>query len=143
MVAKVTWKGGLEFDGDAKSGFSLDLSASANFGGAEEGFRPMELMALGLAGCTGMDVMSILLKKRQNVTAFEVHIHPEFADEHPRVWTQVHIEYLITGKDIDPKAVERAIELSSTTYCPAQNMLDDSISIESTYKIIETESVAA
>lgn len=137
MVAKVTWKGGMEFNGEAISGFSLDISASADVGGAEKGLRPMELMALGLAGCTAMDVISILRKKRQDVTEFEVRVQPEFANQHPYVWTKVHIEFLITGRDIDPKAVERAIYLSSSKYCPAQNILDESIEIDSVYKIIE------
>lgn len=143
MVAKVTWKRGLEFKGNTKSGFSLDLSASTEVGGLEDGFRPMELMALGLAGCTAMDVISILQKKRQQVTGFEVHIHPEFANEHPYVWTQVQIEYLITGRDINPKAVERAIELSFSKYCPAQNILDDSIKFDSIYQIVEADTVVS
>ncbi|MCH7662445.1 MAG: OsmC family protein [Chloroflexi bacterium] len=143
MVAKVTWKGGLDFNGDAKSGFSLDLSASAKVGGSEDGFRPMELMALGLAGCAAMDVMSILQKKRQHITDFEVHVHPEFADKHPYVWTQVQIEYRITGKDINPKAVERAIELSFSKYCPAYNMLNDSITFDSIYQIVEADTVVS
>ena len=143
MVLKVTWKGGLEFRGDAKSGFSLDLSASSKVGGLEDGFRPMELMALSLAGCTAMDVISILQKKRQQITEFEVHINPEFADEHPYVWTQVQIEYLITGTDVNPKAVERAIELSFTKYCPVYRMIAGSVKIESTYKIVEANKVAS
>lgn len=139
MVAKVTWKGGMEFGGDTKSGFSLDLSAARHVGGTEEGFRPMELMALGVAGCTAMDVISILLKKRQDVTDLEVHAHPEFAEGHPYVWTKIHIEYLITGNNVDPKAVERAIELSTTKFCPAQNMLDNSIEVVSTYEVREKD----
>lgn len=143
MVAKVTWKGGMEFTGDTHSGFSLHLSASTQVGGAENGFRPMELMALGVAGCAAMDVISILAKKRQDITDFEVLIHPEFADQHPYVWTKIHMEYIVTGKAVESKAIERAIELSSTKYCPAQNMLDDSIEILSTFKIIEANTMAA
>lgn len=143
MVLKVTWKGGLEFRGDAKSGFSLDLSASSKVGGLEDGFRPMELMALSLAGCTAMDVISILQKKRQQITEFEVHINPKFANAHPYIWTQVQIEYLITGTDVNPKAVERAIELSFTKYCPAHRMIAGSVKIDSTYKIVEADTVAS
>ncbi|MEK6256888.1 MAG: OsmC family protein, partial [Chloroflexota bacterium] len=100
-----------------------------------------ELMALGLAGCTAMDVISILTKMRQEVTGFQVQVHPTRTDRHPTVWTKVHIEYLITGKEVDPKTVERAIDLSSTTYCPAQNMLDENIEIVTTYEIFESDSV--
>lgn len=143
MVLKVTWKGGLEFRGDAKSGFSLDLSASSKVGGLEDGFRPMELMALSLAGCTAMDVISILQKKRQQITEFEVHINPKFANAHPYIWTQVQIEYLITGTDVNPKAVESAIELSLTKYCPVHGMLAGSVKIDSVYKIVEADTVAS
>lgn len=141
MEAKVTWKGGLDFDGVAKSGFSLDLSGSSEAGGSEDGFRPMELMALGLAGCTAMDVVSILLKMHQEISEFQVHVHPEFASKHPLVWTNVHIEYHLTGKAIDPKAVERAIDLSTSVYCPVLNMLHTDVEIITSYEILDTNSV--
>jgi putative redox protein len=83
-----------------------------------------------------MDVLSILQKKRQDVTAFEVRVERERKEEHPRVWTRVQIEYLVTGNGVDPKAVERAIELSSTKYCPAQNMLKKAVEIQTSYRII-------
>lgn len=140
MGAKVTWKGeGLSFSGTADSGFSLDLGASPTVGGADDGFRPMELMALSVAGCTAMDVISILTKKRQEVTAFEVKVDTTAAETYPKVWTSVRVEYLITGRQVDKEAVERAIHLSATRYCPAQNMIDKVVNIEHTYKIIEAE----
>jgi len=137
MVAKVTWHGGLSFTGTADTGFEVPLGASSSVGGAEDGFRPMELLAVGLVGCTAMDVISILQKKRQDVTAFEVRVHTKSAEEHPHVWTYVQLEYLVTGSNIDPKAVERAIQLSSERYCPAQNMINKAVEIETTYKIME------
>jgi putative redox protein len=128
----------MSFKGTALSGRgrSLDIGAEKEIGGADDGVRPMELIALGLAGCTGMDVISILEKKRQNVTAFQVKINTQRKEEHPKVWTHVMIDYLVTGKDIDPAAVERAIQLSSERYCPAQNMLKLAVKIESRYEII-------
>lgn len=135
MQVALDWKQGLSFAGKAPSGFTLDVGADADIGGAEDGFRPMELMALGLAGCTGIDVMSILQKKRQDVTAFEVRVDTQKAEDHPRVWTRVAIEYIVTGNNIDPAAVERAIQLSHEKYCPAQNMLKKAVSIEHSYKI--------
>ncbi|MDH3943284.1 MAG: OsmC family protein [Anaerolineae bacterium] len=135
MYANVNWKGGMEFTGAAQSGYRVDLSSSAAVGGSEQGFRPKELLGVSLAGCTAMDVISILKKKRQNVSGFEVRIHPIDSDSHPHVWTHVHIEYLISGEDIDPAAVERAIELSTTKYCPVQAMLKPSVEIETSYKI--------
>jgi putative redox protein len=136
MQVALNWKQGMSFSGKADSGYTLDLSADADVGGAEDGFRPMELVALGLAGCTGMDVISVLKKKHQDVHAFEVRVNTEKADEHPRVWTSVLVEYIITGKDIDPAAVERALQLSYDKYCPAQNMIKLAVKIDHKYQII-------
>ena len=137
MEAKVTWKGNMSFTGAAESGFTIPLDADPTVGGDNVGFRPMELMAISLAGCTGMDVISVLQKKRQDVTGFEVRIHAERADEFPKVFTHMIVEYIVTGHKVDPAAVERSIELSATKYCPAQAMLIKAVSIEHKYTIIE------
>jgi putative redox protein len=137
MEAKVTWKGRLSFTGTAETGFSLLLGTEPSLGGDNDGFRPLELMALSLAGCTAMDVISLLQKKRQDVTAFEVRVHAERAEEHPRVFTHVTVEYLVTGHNVDPVAVNRSIELSATKYCPAQAMLSKAVEIE--HKVTITE----
>ena len=135
MQAKVTWSQRLSFTGTADTGFSLPLGAKPQVGGDDDGFRPMELIAIGLAGCTAMDVISILQKKRQEITSFEVIVNGERAEEHPRVFTHMEIEYRIGGVDIDEAAVERAIELSETKYCPAQAMLGKVVPIELKYTI--------
>lgn len=137
MEAKVTWKQSLAFTGWAESGYEAPLDAKEEAGGAGQGFIPMELIATGLAGCTAMDVLSILQKKRQDVTAFEVQVHAERAEEHPRVFTSAVIEYLVTGHAVEEKAVVRAIELSSTRYCPAQAMFDGVFPIDLKYNIYE------
>jgi putative redox protein len=137
MEASVTWQQGLTFTGTADSGFSVPLGANPELGGANDGFRPLELMAISLAGCTAMDVISILKKKRQDVTAFEVRVLAERALEHPRIFTHIKIEYLVTGHHVDPAAIERAIEASRTTYCPAQAMLSKVVEIETDYRISE------
>lgn len=129
MDAKVIWKQGLSFDGSADSGFTIPLGSSVESGGADDGLRPMELLAIGLAGCTAMDVISILEKKRQKVSAFEVRVHAERGEEHPRVFTSMQIEYVVTGEEIDPAAVNRAVELSETKYCSAQAMLKKAVTI--------------
>jgi putative redox protein len=129
MQAKVTWSQRLSFTGTADTGFSLPLGAKPAVGGDDDGFRPMELIALGLAGCTAMDVISILQKKRQDIRGFEVVVNGVRADEHPRVFTQLEIEYRLRGVDIDQTAVERALELSETKYCPAQAMLGEVVPI--------------
>jgi putative redox protein len=137
MDAKVTWKEGLHFTGTADSGFEVPLGADQASGGANDGFRPLELMAVSLAGCTAMDVVSILRKKQQDVTAFEVKVHVNRAEEHPKVFTHTLITYIITGHAIDEAAVRRAIELSATKYCPAQAMLGKVAPMELCYDIYE------
>lgn len=136
MEAKATWKNqGLIFEGTANSGSVLQMASGMDLG--VQGFSPMELLGIGLAGCTGMDVISILKKKRQNVTNFEVRVNTETANSHPHVWTSVEIEYLISGNEIEPAAVERAMKLSKERYCPAQNMLNKAVDITLKYTIVE------
>jgi putative redox protein len=139
MEAKVDWKGRLTFTGTADSGFSIPLGAKVAVGGDDDGFRPMELIALGLAGCTAMDVMAILRKKRQDVTDFEVQVHVERTQEHPKVFTEAEIEYFITGHDVDETAVLRAIGLSANRYCPAQAMFNQVMAIDLKYHIFDDE----
>ena len=137
MNATVNWHKGLTFTGEADSGFEVPLGGSSSAGGDDDGFRPMELIATGLAGCTAMDTISILQKKRQDVTAFEVNVSAERAEEHPRVFTQISIEYLVTGHAVDEKALLRAIQLSAERYCPAQGMLSQVVPIDLAYQIFE------
>ena len=137
MDAKVIWKGRMTFTGEAESGYTIPLGTDPAVGGDNDGLRPLELLAIGLAGCTAMDVISILQKKRQDVTDFEVKVHAERAAEHPKVFTHILVEYLITGREVEPAAVERAIELSETKYCPAQAMLAKACTIEHKYTLIE------
>ena len=130
MDAKVIWKERMSFSGSAESGFTIPLGTSPDLGGDDDGFRPMELLAIGLAGCTAMDVISILQKKKQAVTAFEVRVHADRADEHPHVFTKIVIEYVVRGHAVEQAAVERAVQLSADKYCPAQAMLSKAAPIE-------------
>jgi putative redox protein len=139
MNARVTWHHGMTFTGTADTGFTVPLGTHASFGGEEDGFLPLELMAVSLAGCTAMDVISILQKKRQQVTGFEVRVQAERATDHPRVFTKMHVEYIVTGKGINETALERSIELSETKYCPAQALLAQAVEITHSHQIIETE----
>ncbi len=139
MDAAVTWRGKMSFTGSSESGFSVPLGTSPEVGGDNDGFKPMELLATGLAGCTAMDVISILGKKRQDVTGFEVQVHSERAEEHPKVFTSMEIEYLVSGHGIDEAAVQRAIELSAVRYCPAQAMFSRLMPIRLKYHIFEDE----
>ncbi len=137
MEANVKWKGRLSFDGQAESGFVVPLGTNPEVGGDNDGFRPMELMAISLAGCTAMDVISILTKKRQAVSGFEVRVQAERAADHPKVFTEAVIEYHVRGEDVQEEAVVRAIELSATRYCPAQAMLSKAFPIHLKYFIYQ------
>lgn len=137
MEASAIWKGKLAFSGKAGSGFTLPMDTSPESGGDGEGFRPLELLLVGLAGCTAMDVISILEKKRQEVTGFEVRVNGERAGDHPKVFTQIVVEYIVQGHNLDRAAVERAVELSETKYCSASAMLRKAATIEHKITLIE------
>lgn len=143
MNASATWSEGLSFTGTADSGFSLPMGTNVEYGGADDGFRPLELMLVSLAGCTGMDVISILKKKRQDVTGFQVNVSAERADDHPRVFTSITVEYHFQGHNLDAAAVERAIELSETKYCGARAMLVQAAPIDHVIHIEEASTAVA
>lgn len=130
MDAKVTWKSGLSFTGTADSGFDVPLGVPADHGGEDDGTSPMELVLIALGGCTGMDVISILKKKQQDVTRFEIALHGDRATDHPKVYTDITIEYIVTGHNIDPEAVKRAVELSEGKYCSVNGMLKKSVNVQ-------------
>ena len=135
MEARVVWKSDLSFFNEDSKNTPIPLSAEPSAGGTGEGYEPMQLIAIGLAGCTGMDVMSILQKKRQEITGFSVQVYAERAMEFPKVFTKIMIEYLIEGHNVEPAAVERSIELSSDKYCPVQAMLSKACKISHKYSI--------
>ena len=137
MDAKVNWQGRMTFKGTSDSGFNLTMGATPAVGGDNDGFRPMELFAIGLAGCTAMDVISIMQKKRQDVTDFEIQVHIDRSEKHPKVFTDAVLEYCFYGHDLDETAAVRSIELSATRYCPAQAMLGQIMPIDMKYQIFE------
>jgi putative redox protein len=136
MQASVVWSKGMSFTGTADSGHTVAIGTDPGVGGDDDGLRPMELMAISLAGCTAMDVISILRKKRVDVTGFEVKVDGDRAADHPKVFTAFNIHYVVRGHDVEPAAVERAMELSRTKYCPAQAMLGKIAPITLSYEII-------
>lgn len=140
MDTKVVWKGKMAFEGQSKGGYSVPMDTSVESGGDDNGIRPTELLLLGLAGCTAMDIISILAKKRQDVTAFEVRVaDTERAADHPRVYTRIVLEYVVTGHNVERAAVERAVELSAEKYCTVQNMINGVAKVESRIVILEAE----
>lgn len=142
MDVVLNWKRKMSFEGASDSGFVQKMDADEAVGGENSAGRPMEFIALGLAGCTAMDVISILQKKKQSVSNFQVKIHAERADEHPKVFSRAVIEYLVTGKNVDEAALLRAIELSAEKYCPAHAMLSKAFPIKMIYKIFDEDGKA-
>ena len=128
---------GMRFEVEAGSGHHVTLDAAEHDEGHNEGFRPMELLLVGLAGCTGMDVISILRKKRQEVTGYEVHVTGVRAEDHPMVFVEITVEHIVTGHHIQPEAVAHAIELSEGRYCGAGAMLGKVARLTHTYRIVE------
>lgn len=139
MRATVNWQKDMTFIGKSASGFPVQMDADSSYGGTDSGVRPMEMIALGLAGCIAMDVISILRKKRQDVTRFEVKVDAPRSPEYPKVFTGAVITYVISGRNIDETAVLRSIELTATKYCPAQIMLEQAFPMDLHYEIYEDE----
>jgi putative redox protein len=139
MKATVNWNGAMTFVGAADSGFPVRMDTTVDGGGNDSGVRPMEMIALGLAGCTAMDVISILQKKRQNISKFEIGVDAPRSADYPKVFTRAVLTYKFTGTDIDEIAILRAIELSVTKYCPVYAMLEQAFPIDLLYEIYEDE----
>ena len=143
MTATVRLETGMRFDAEAGSGHHLTLDAAEYGGGHNAGFRPMELLLVGLAGCTGMDVISILRKKRQQVTGYAVHVVGVRAEDHPMVFVEINVVHIITGHHIQPEAVARAIQLSEERYCGAGAMLGKVAHLTHTFRILEADEMQA
>jgi len=126
---------GITFVGKTDSNHWITMDGPENFGGSDAGIRPKELILLGLGGCTGSDVVSILSKKRVKLDDFEINIETEVSEEHPQIFTKLHLEYVFYGEDINTKDVERAIELSQTKYCGVTAMLEKTVQITHSYRI--------
>ena len=136
---QVTWMGpGMRMVGDVEGGPAIILDSSSPEYGTHSGPSPMELLLLGLAGCTAMDVISIMAKKRQPMTNLQIKVQGERADTHPRIWTKIHLEYIAYGQGVSETALVRAIELSESTYCSVHAMLSKAAEITTSYRIVET-----
>jgi putative redox protein len=137
VEAKVALVKDMQFAGKATSGHTLAMDADDEAGGKNAGFRPMELLLVGFGGCSGMDVISILRKKRQQVTGLEINVKGEKTDAYPKIYKEVHIEYVVKGKGVEKEAVERAIALSLDKYCSVGATLAKAGTITHSYRIIE------
>jgi putative redox protein len=141
VSAKVRWTDGKrQFVGETGSGHGIVLDAGPENGGRDTGMRPMELLLLGQAGCTGMDVVVVLEKMRKRVTGLEVAVEGERRAEHPRWFETIQVVYTVRGEGLKEKDVVKAIRLSETTYCSASAILEKTAKIGSRYKIIDEAS---
>lgn len=136
MEAKVSWQKDLIFIGTADSGYPVTMDSKSSPG---TGVGPVEMVAIALAGCTAMDVISILAKKHEHVTSFEVKVKAERAIDYPKVISHAVLEYVIAGRNINEESLLRAIELSVTKYCPVHAMLEKAFPIDLNYSIYEDE----
>lgn len=134
-TARVIWEGkGVAFQATGGSGFSMRFDNPSS----PKGASPMEVLAIAAGACTAMDVIDILRKKRQDLSGFEVNVLGQRASEHPMVFTEVELEYVVTGRNLEPRAVERAIDLSLTKYCSVNATLKKAgVRVNSRYRIVE------
>jgi len=137
MKARVKWVQDVTFLGESGSGHSVVMDGAPDAGGRNVGFRPMEMLLLGLAGCSAFDVVLILKRGREPVTDCVVEVDGDRADTDPKVFTAVRMHYIVTGRGLDPKKVERAISLSEEKYCSASAMFGKTATLSHTVEIRE------
>ncbi len=138
MKAKITWGGDAKFIAESGSGHAVTIDGPPDHGGQNQGPRPMEMMLMGLGGCTSFDVMSILKKSRQDVTDCVAELNAERADTVPSVFTKIHVHFIVTGKGLKENLVARAVKLSAEKYCSASIMLEKGgVEITHDYEIRE------
>ena len=135
MKTRVKWLDNMSFVGESGSGHSIVMDGPPEFGGRNLGVRPMEMLLLGLGGCASFDVVSMLKKGKQNLVDCEVEITAERADEEPKVFTKIHLHFVISGNNLSDKRVERAIELSAEKYCSASIMLGKTAMVTHDYEL--------
>jgi putative redox protein len=133
---RVKWLDNMSFVGESESGHSIVMDGPTEFGGRNLGVRPMEMLLLGMGGCTSFDVVSMLKKSKQDLISCEVEITAERATIEPKVFTKIHLHFVISGNNLSTKRVERAIELSAEKYCSASIMLGKMAEITHDYAIL-------
>jgi putative redox protein len=137
MKCRVKWLDHMTFVGESGSGHAVVMDGAPEHGGRDMGVRPMEMLLLGLGGCTAFDVMSILKKSRQAVVDCEVRIDSDRAEEVPKVFTRIHVHFVVSGKNLDPAKVEKAVKLSADKYCSASLMLGKTAKISHDFEVVE------
>ena len=140
MKARVKWVDGTLMIGESPSGHVVAMDGPPEFGGRNLGVRPMEMLLLGLGGCTEFDVLLILRKGRHEVLGCEVQVEAERAAQDPKVFTRIHVHFVVTGRGIPESAVERAVKLSAEKYCSASIMLGATAEVTHDFEVINEES---
>lgn len=135
MKARIKWVENVCFMGESETGHAVVLDGAPEAGGRNLGMRPMEMLLIGMGACTSFDVVTILKKSRQNVVDCVAEMEAERADEIPKVFTKIHVHFVVTGKDLNPAQVERAVKLSAEKYCSASIMLGKSVAITHDFEI--------
>ena len=135
MQARVKWLEGTAMVGESGSGHAVVMDGPPDLGGRNLGVRPMEMLLLGLGGCTQFDVLLILRRGRARVTDCVVELSAERAETEPKVFTRIHVHFIVTGQDLSPKQVERAIALSAEKYCSASIMLGTTAEVTHDFEI--------
>jgi putative redox protein len=137
IKSKVVWKGGMSFECIPESKHSIMMDTAIESGGEDQYARPTELILAGLGGCSGVDVISILKKRKEYITKLEINISGHKADDYPKIYTDIHIEYIVYGKNIKESSVKKAIELSQEKYCSVSLLLKKVVPITFSWKIVE------
>ena len=137
LEAKVRYVDGLQFVGEVSTGHAIVMDGDINAGGKNTGLRPMELLLVGIGGCSGMDVVSILKKKKQDVRGLEINVRGEKAESYPKKFTDITLEFVVTGKNVSEDAVKRAVDLSMEKYCSVKATLEGSSKINFSYRIVQ------
>ena len=137
MKARVKWAQDRTFLGESGSGHSVVMDGDPAGGGRDLGIRPMEALLLGMGGCTAYDVVEILQKSREDVDDCVIELEAERADEIPKVFTKIAVRYIVSGRNLDPNKVERAVKLSAETYCSATIMLGKTAEVSHEIEIID------
>lgn len=139
MKARIKWVENVCFMGESDSGHAVILDGAPDAGGRNLGMRPMEMLLIGMGACTSFDVVTILHKARQPVTDCVAEIEAERADSVPKVFTRIHVHFVVSGKGLNPVQVERAVKLSAEKYCSASIMLGKAAEITHDFEIVEVE----
>lgn len=137
MKARVKWLDNMSFVGESGSGHSIVMDGPPESGGRNLGVRPMEMLLLGLGGCASFDVVLILQKSKQQIIDCEVQIEAVRADKEPKVFTRIHLHFVVTGRSVSAEKVERAIKLSAEKYCSASIMLAQMAEVTHDFELIE------